>query len=283
MRSVVTELLAYADESGTHSDPSYCVVAGWIGSARQWHLFDDAWKAVLEEYGVPDFHAGPFFSRKNMNPSRANPYQGWSDDHAARFINSLVEVIAARRLNPVGGAVDIPAFMSYTKAERRYFTNGPLTLKGKFKGPITGSPNKPYQLGVMLFMTEAAQAAKADSVVRFVFDRNSVEEGYAVSSFNRINERQRNPLWAKLGAISFADRKGQIGLQAADLYAHLWYTFLERDAVGMGAERHRVWQGVKKRRDWMRVADSAVFEPLLSKLTPVQRDALRISPLPTDR
>ena len=187
------DLRAYADESGTHDDPSHCVLAGWIGSPRQWRLFDEAWGNVLTSFEVPNFHSKEFF-QPNARRSPTNPYRGWSDHRASEFIDALTNVIAERHINPVGGAVNVRDFMSYSESERRYFTDAPVTQSGRITGALSGSPNKPYHLGVMIFLTEAAQAARDDITVHFIFDRNEIESSYAIQAFNQIKEQHRNEL-----------------------------------------------------------------------------------------
>lgn len=50
--------LQYAiDESGTHkTSPNLCV-GGYVGNVEQWDKFDKAWRNVLQEFGIPFFHA----------------------------------------------------------------------------------------------------------------------------------------------------------------------------------------------------------------------------------
>lgn len=267
------ELLAFADESGTQENPRYCLVAGWIGSPRQWRLFDRTWSQVLSEYAVPDFHSSDFFARKS-NPSNSNPYRGWDDGRALSFLTALTSAISERRLHPIGGAVDVRVFMAYSEGERRYLTSAAVRPSGKFSG-ITGAPSRPYQLAFPIFLTEATQAAKEDASIHFVFDQNHNEVAYALQVFQRMKEEQRHELWKRLGKLTFTSRTQELGLQAADLYTHLWYAFLENGVPRMGVERYQAWQPLKKRRDWMRLADERFFEASLATLTPEQRSKLK--------
>ena len=265
---IVVAMRAYADESETHENPAYCVVAGWIGNPRQWRKFNEDWQSILDEFRVTDFHSKQFFSLDN-------PYRTWKPEKVARFITKLTRAIAIRRIFPVGGAVKVEPFMSYSEGERRWLTMAPVTHSGRLSGATTGSPNKPYHAAVPFLYTEAAKAAGPNTQVHFVFDRNETEQGYALKVYNDIFEgRGTHPLWDRLGEFRFADRISQPGLQAADLYTHLWWAFLEHGATGMGEERHRVFQGMKLRREWIKVADTAYFEEALAKLTSEQRRRL---------
>jgi hypothetical protein len=46
MKSTLSTLTAYLDESGIHGDSSHCIVAGFVGSAREWNNFETKWQNV---------------------------------------------------------------------------------------------------------------------------------------------------------------------------------------------------------------------------------------------
>lgn len=242
---VAVALRAYADESGTHNDPSYCIVAGWIGNPRRWRVFQEEWNDVIHNAGIEEFHSKVFFSRK-VEDAKTNPYHDWSDERALGFISALAGAISKRLLYPVGMAVNVKAFMSYSEGERRYFTGAIVRQSGRFTR-LTGTPNKPYHLAVPCFFDDAVDHAKSETQVHFIFDRNDVEEKYVLRAYNEMRDKSHYPKRARLGELTFADRKDEPGLQAADLYAHLWWAFLEYGSMGMGVEKNRVWQLLKKR------------------------------------
>ena len=107
-----------------------------------------------------------------------------------------------------------------------------------------------------------------------MFDQNFEEAPHAIQVFNDMKKGQRHEEWKKLGGITFTHRGQAPGLQIADLYAHLWYAYLEHGS-GMGVERYFAWQALKTRRDWMRIADAQFMEPMLATLSPGQRATLR--------
>ena len=43
MRIPPSNLTAYFDESGIHEDSSHCIVAGFVGSDREWKKFEVRW------------------------------------------------------------------------------------------------------------------------------------------------------------------------------------------------------------------------------------------------
>jgi hypothetical protein len=55
---MMIESFIYADESGIHGDDArYCLIVGWLGSARQWKHFEKDWIKLLRSEGVPTFHS----------------------------------------------------------------------------------------------------------------------------------------------------------------------------------------------------------------------------------
>jgi hypothetical protein len=250
-------------------------MAGWFGSPRQWRKFHDEWDSILKEFRVPEFHSKDFFHRDH-NTSPTNPYRGWSPETAERFTNELTRAIAVRELHPIGAAIDVQVFMSYSVGERRFLTHGGVKPSGRITGPNMGTPGKPYHTAMFLCIGEAVMAAQPPTQVYFVFDQNDQESKYVRRVFASMKTRQTMPDWERLGELIFASRVKEPGLQAADLYSHLWGAFLENGTDGMGKERNRVFQQMKKRRDWIRVYDEAAFEAALdSQLTPGQRQRLR--------
>ncbi|MBI4298758.1 MAG: DUF3800 domain-containing protein [Chloroflexi bacterium] len=263
-------MLAYADESGTHSNPKYCVISGYIASPRQWKLFEADWKAVIGQYPITEFHAHEFFHRQKTQGN--GQFDGWSDEQAIRLLNELTQVIHQRRMYPIGGAVEVATFNAYTKGERAFLTMAEVDAVGKLI--TSGAPSRPYQLAFVTLMTEACQRADRDMKVHFVFDSNHVEEPRAVQEFKKIRERIPNPLWSKLGRISFADSSQEIGLQAADLYAYLWHNFLTF-GPRMTFERMRILGLLTRKRKGMGVWNQHLMESLLGHLSPQQRAELR--------
>src|SRR5574340_749190 len=66
---------AVFDESGTHSKSGWCVVAGFLGTVKQWTRFAGIWGPYANR---PGFHAKSFFVRDPQG-ERVKPYDGWSN------------------------------------------------------------------------------------------------------------------------------------------------------------------------------------------------------------
>lgn len=154
----MAEHITYADESGTHGDKSpFCVVAGYVGSHRQWGYFEKEWLEVLGNFSVPEFHSVEFFRRRYTSRSSKSPYRGWPETKASNFMTQLVSILMKRKLYPVGSAVDIKAFDSFSRGERQFLSNGRLK-KGTSIFVSSGAPVRPpYQLAFSTMLYVAAE------------------------------------------------------------------------------------------------------------------------------
>lgn len=54
-------LTTYLDESGTHDTSPISIMAGYLGTAKQWGAFDAEWIALLRSAGVGHVHAVDLF------------------------------------------------------------------------------------------------------------------------------------------------------------------------------------------------------------------------------
>lgn len=257
--AMAVELLVYADESGIHSDASYCVICGYFASPRQWRLFEESWTLTLQAYGVPEFHAYDFFTR---GVKRSGHYRDWARERAKAFINGLLSNVASCRLHPVGGAVDVRGFKEFSDDERRFLTGGVLGADGSWL--TTGAPSKPYYVAFQILLTEAAQRAKENATVHFVLDQQRDLAPWAEMLFKRIASERRHKLWDRLGQISYADRRKAVCLQAADLYSHLVYSYATKRA-GMGSEREYALSVLAKRRKSVGVWTARQSQDLLQR------------------
>jgi hypothetical protein len=212
---VVAVLEAYIDESGINRTDRYCVVAGFVGSSRQWQLFEARWQKASN--GV-DFHGKQFFARAK-NGERIRPYKGWSNDQAIAYLDRLLDVIALGWLTPIGLVIDQEAFFQLTTTERHYLTGRMFNRqKGRWTG--SGAPTKPYFLGFIECLSMAAACVRKPGLrVNFVFDQQKHYAANALRLF-QINKEHVPFLRNRLGECVFKERGGVGGLQVADLLAH---------------------------------------------------------------
>lgn len=222
-RIVLAVLSAYFDESGIHDDAPLCVMAGFIGSLRQWQRVEAAYRraAGADAYD-PGLHASQFFVR-TPEGQHGGPYKGWSNDRAEGLLESLVQAVDEAGVWPILAALDVEAFRAYSRAERQQLTGHYQAPAGK--ASLAGAPTKPYYLVLQSVVVQAAKrVTRPDLSVRFIFDLQQQFAAYGVNLYEYI---KRVGLWGTpsrvLGDISFARRADALPLQAADLLAYLWY------------------------------------------------------------
>lgn len=284
------DLFVAADESGVHENPQYCLVAGYIGSPQHWRRFERNWEGVLGQYSVPDFHAKRFFAR-DQRGGRLDSYADWSDDKALSFLDELLSCVDQRRLFPIGGAVHVPSFDALTYGERRFLTGGNFTSDSQWL--TSGAPSKPYYVALEHLIVEAINQARKDTLIHFLFDRQEVLGARAVQTYNEIVGRaaptRRGSYYSteppligaeRLGRIAFGERKKEPSLQVADLFTHLWYSFLARGEK-MSGERLHAMNRLTRKRQTMRIYNAEGFEVVLSALPPDVRTALQASHPPS--
>lgn len=257
------EHLVYADESETQQS-SYCIVSGYIGRPRQWKRFENAWRETLKGFSVPEFHAIDFFGGRKL-------FRHWSGKQRQRFLDSLVAILVSRRLFPIGAAVNVATFTSYSYGERRYLTNG-VIKEGKFIS--SGAPARPYQLAFSSLLYAAADKTEEGDRVNYILDRNTVEEGLARQVFNDTKINRRFDSAERMNCLAFSDRISDVGLQAADLYAYLSHAILTK-RHDMSPQQQGVLKRLIRRNKYhMDLWEEGQMDDALSTLSSSQRKAL---------
>ena len=278
---MVLQLFAVGDESGIQAGAPYCLISGYIGSAKEWLAFGPQWEAVLKDAGVEWFHARQFLGRDNHG-RRLGPYAAWTDDEARVFLKKLADVINQRRLNPIGVAVDTGAFNALTQGERRWLTGGlwaarPDDLSRGRWTHNTGAPTKPYYLAFQFFLVQAAQNAAKDAQINFLFDRQNVLQAQAINMFQQTVERGLIKIegYEKyLRWIAYGNSPDEPSLQAADLHTHAWYGALAY-ADDLACERSYAMDLLTKKRKVMGICNAEYMEQLLERLPADVRNRLR--------
>jgi len=209
------------DESGTHDQSKIAVLAGLIGSLRQWERFAGLYQRIGSDAHTPGFHASEYFVR-DPTGHRIKAYKTWSDERAARLLNGLVQAVAESEIRPILAALDVGAFESYSEPDR-------LRLTGYYQperpDDPRGAPHKPYYLLLQSVIVQAAARVKRAGLrVHFVCDQQLQFAAYALQLYAYV---KRTRLWQvrvdRLGDLQFASRKDTLALHAADLLAYSWY------------------------------------------------------------
>jgi len=273
----------YADESGTHQAARFCVVAGYRGTPGQWKVFNREWRSVLGKphYRVPDFHSRVFFNRRSIPATKPNPYQGWSDAKANRFLGELLYVIRHRRLVPVGCAVNIEDFESYTYGERCSLV-GYVTRASR--RTVRERP-QPYHGAARYLMTDSIDGVAPDTEMHFVLAEHDEYQAQAYNAYLLGKKYDETGNAHRMRSFSFEPAAAQPGLQVADLLAHQWYNYLTRGRGRLNRQNVDAMNQLTYRRRVMPIMDRPNIEAWFESLgiTAAGRAALRSFKEPRER
>ena len=96
----MADLVGFFDDSGTHGDSRFVVVAGGVASVRQWERLSSEWERVIEPWKLSRgyFHTADFVSGYN-------DYKGWTQAEKRHRLRLLVGIISKHVRVLVGNAV----------------------------------------------------------------------------------------------------------------------------------------------------------------------------------
>lgn len=131
------QLKFFGDESGIHDTAKWCVVCGYIGSSEQWDSFNEEWRRTLSKHGLDYFHATEFFAA-----------------HGGDGLEVLAEftaIINKYDIVPVGTAVEIAPFLSFSYGERMFLTGAVRNVDAR-RWSTTGLPSRSYLAACMGYL-----------------------------------------------------------------------------------------------------------------------------------
>ena len=76
----------YFDEADTHGPSPTIIMAGFLGTAREWQLFDRRLRALQRRDGFTIFHVKEF-------KLKIGEFAGWSDTKCMKLVNDLTELV----------------------------------------------------------------------------------------------------------------------------------------------------------------------------------------------
>lgn len=219
----ILNLYAYADESGMHENPLFFVLGGYIASPRQWDFFCKDWQKVLNSFSVHAFHAKDFFQLKARQMHKR--YNKWSEDQNRLFISELSKAVNSHKLYPIGCAIDVKAFNSFTIGERRYLTGGNWDAK-KRRFTTSGKPSVSYLAAFHYYVRAVLDRTPDKAKLHLVFDYQNVMKSKARQTFNEMaalpSLMQGHE---KLDSINYFYSSDKPQLQAADLFTYVTYRY----------------------------------------------------------
>lgn len=280
---MAVEYFTYADESGLQGSPKYCLVLGFIASPRQWEIFNQEWVKVLKNYETTEFHAKDYFGR---NPQgKHGLYDRWSLAKASTFLEALLSVVKPRQLYPVGGAVDVSDFNSFTLSERKFLTGGFINRSREWT--TTGAPSKPYYFAMNYLVSEALFHVPPEVGVHFVFDEQNVLQARAQETFREtatvglLSDGQRTE---QMKSVTFIRSVDSPGLQLADMYCYAWNRLLTKNEQSVQEGILRILDVLTPKKvilgqPGIQISDRESFQKMLSKLPQDVQDRLKANKL----
>jgi hypothetical protein len=77
---------AYFDEADTHGPAPTIIMAGFLGTARQWELFERRLRGLQKRDGFNIFHSTEF-------KHQSGEFRGWDDPKCMRLVENLTELV----------------------------------------------------------------------------------------------------------------------------------------------------------------------------------------------
>lgn len=77
---------AYLDEADTHGDAPTIIMGGFLGTARQWELFERRLRALQRRDGFSIFHGKEFRHKEGE-------FRGWDDAKCGLLVENLTEIV----------------------------------------------------------------------------------------------------------------------------------------------------------------------------------------------
>jgi hypothetical protein len=264
----------WVDESGTHPGSAWCVIAGHRASPRQWKRFDADWRAVLNLYGVSAFHSNEYFNRTVIADPKRNPYLTWSEKRASSYLGDLLDVVRRHRIYPVGCAVDVHAFESYSYRERCVLA-GYMTKpsRRKSRDPV------PYHLAFRMTLVDAIENAAPNTELHIVIAEQIEYQQRASEAYGLAKKWSLDRRVEQLKGFGMGNPEDEPALQVADLLAGRWCNFLMRGRGRLNRENVTAMNILTHRRRDMPKCDGASIERMFADVgvTEADRKVLRQS------
>jgi len=184
----MAEYIAYFDDSGHPDDQEIVLVAGFLAPVKQWTLFENDWRRMLNRTGIDVFHMTDFEASKQQPPKRKDAILlqlvSLIRARAQFYVCTLVPMKDYRAIN------DIYAFEQFV-----------------------GTPYAFAARTVVAVVNDWMQSNARDGTVRFVFEDGTKHKGDFLDAMTRD----------ELPLPDFRKKNEAIPLQAADWFA--WETF----------------------------------------------------------
>jgi uncharacterized protein DUF3800 len=191
-------LYAYFDESGKKGDHPVVTFTGVCVSQVRLEKFDDAWNALLRQYGIKSLHLAKAARLKEACGPRMPRHQTFKEriDALIPFADCINEHLEIGLVQ----AIDVKGFRS---------------LQAEAESGM-GSPDDPYYLAFTRGLLEIVKYVHGDDRISLVCDDDS-ETAWSCYAHYRAIRKNHEETRIKTVSLSFANDEAFPALQAADM------------------------------------------------------------------
>lgn len=203
-------MIAFLDESGTHTGSRVTAMAGYVITADALRLLEEEWCSALAEYELDELHM------KEFVPPHGK-YANWNNERKREMLERLITLIHKHSSVGIGAALEMTELM--TKSHALAHSKSPELV------------HSPYQWCFRYCVVQAAAWADASGLpgkIDYVLDDGCSVMGHIHQQFRLSVEDENTCEKFRLGNLSFADSKQSPALQCADLLAYEMYKEADR-------------------------------------------------------
>jgi len=194
-------LTCYLDDSGTHDDCPVITMAGYVGFTPQWLLFEEAAKAIYENYGLVEFHSREFHRTEQ-------PFDGWRRIKKQTYAKEIYDAGRDCRALEIGIAFSVRKD-AYAKRKLETGLNAQMSAYGFcFSAILEHLLRDPVFKEIL---------GRNGVDITFVIECGNANDGDVRRIFNETRAKYR--LEHKLNSIAFQPKDSSRAIQLADFFA----------------------------------------------------------------
>jgi hypothetical protein len=200
-------LTAYFDESGTHGGAELCLMAGFMGDARQWRKFEKRAGKLFKRFGVDIFHT--------IDVRRTDKdFRGWKVDRKIEFLDEFHHIINETLERGFASILRNDDYHYYAnlrwpKGTRKDSKYG-LIFRASLSSVVDGA------------MTVQRWGEGSDPRLNVVLESGHRNAPDAIRLYNFFRDRFQGRSKA-LAGLTFEAKEDCLPLAAADLFAYSAY------------------------------------------------------------
>jgi len=201
-------LLAYFDESGTHSGSKVVSFAGYISTVEKWRQFNILWQAMLDLEGISMMHWCDLESRKGI-------FNGWSQDRKITVQKAAISIFKTTILHGFTTSIVTDDYAEVIEMKPHLHFSSPYVLA---------------MVGTLHLVKKWLKDNNVNETVSYFLEYGSGFENETHSVVNQAEEVKE--AFYNMKSLTFAKKSDILPLQAADILAYESYKHMLNDKVG---------------------------------------------------